>query len=338
MPDLLINRQLVLKTLNKLHINTATGPDGIPNILYKNCAHQLAYPLSKLFKQSINSGIFPDTWKKASVTAIHKTGNKQIPTNYRPISLLPCVSKILEKIVNDHLMRQLENNNLLSSYQFGFRKNRSTCDLLTYLTQTWTDALDEGNEILILTLDFAKAFDKVWHEGLKSKFDNFGIPGKIKRWLTSYLTNRSQFVTIQGYSSPVCPITAGVPQGSVLGPTLFLLHINELPEICKNRLFMFADDSTMFKIITTGDSIDEIHQSIQSDLNNLEEWSLTNRATFNPSKCETFLISRKLTPTALPSFTLNNVQIPSVQKIKLLGLQIDSKLRSEEHTSELQSH
>jgi hypothetical protein len=335
MPDILINRQIVLKTLLSLNTNTATGPDKIPNILFKKCAHQLAHPLSKLFKQSLNTGEFPQSWKSASVTPIFKNGLKLDPNSYRPISLLPCISKIFEIIVNDQLMTHLETNKLLSPYQFGFRRNRSTCDLLTILSQLWTNALDNMHEIIVITLDIIKAFDKVWHERLLYKLSTFGIEGKLYNWLNSYLSSRSQFVTINGYSSQSYPITAGVPQGSVLGPTLFLLFINDLPSACANPIYLFADDSTLFKIIKKSDSIELYRQSIQQDLNALENWATVNRAGFNTKKCEAFLISRKTSPTPVPLFTINNAVVPNVDKIKLLGLHIDSKLLFTEHITNL---
>jgi hypothetical protein len=336
-PKLQITRQKVLAILKQLDTTKATGPDGIPNLVLRKCAHQLAHPLALLFRQSLKLCTFPDHWKTASVVPIYKNGPRDEASNYRPISLLPNISKILEVLVNSHIVEFLEKSNLLSTAQFGFRAKRSTCDLLVTLTQKWSDTLNKGGKIIVVTLDFSKAFDRVWHEGLLRKLHAYGIQGDLHKWLTNYLSNRSQFVLYRGSKSSTLPISAGVPQGSVLGPTLFLIAINDLPTVCKNPVGMFADDCTLHRPVYPKETIQSASTNIQNDLNALSEWANSNRAQFNPKKCEVLLISnqRLKQNQQTPSLFLNNIKIPNVDKIKLLGLQLDNRLHYGDHVHNL---
>lgn len=335
--DIRITRQSVLQQLKQLDISKAVGPDGIPNTILKKCAHQLAHPLAVLFRQSLRLNEFPSHWKVASVVPIYKNGPRDEASNYRPISLLPSISKVLESLINSHIVEHLEQHQLLSPVQFGFRAKRSTCDLLATLTQKWNDTMDKGGSNIIVTLDFSKAFDRVWHEGLLSKLPALGINGQLLTWLTNYLSNRSQYVVYRGSSSNTLPITAGVPQGSVLGPTLFLLSINDLPSTCRNNIYMYADDCTLYRPVAPNEPLDVAVTSLQQDLDALSDWANSNKAKFNPSKCEVLLITRKRNTTLQSTQPLSicNTAIPIVEKTKILGLLIDNKLIYSDHIHRL---
>jgi hypothetical protein len=333
--DPTFSRQSVLSLLRNLSPQKATGPDGIPNILLKNCALSLAFPLAVLFRQSYSTGIFPTLWKSASVVPIHKSGARDDPSNYRPISLLPAISKVMETIVNNHLKRMLEERKLLSPKQFGFRCSRSTCDLLAILTQKWSDALDQSGSVLLVTLDIAKAFDRVWHAGLKCKFPAFGVHDKLFNWLINYLDNRNQCVLIDGCSSNKLPISAGVPQGSVLGPTLFLMFINDITSTCLNPLYLFADDNSLFRIIRSDETLESATTELQKDLDSLAQWTENWNARFNPTKCEVLLITRKHFTGGLKPLMMYNQKIPEVNSLRLLGMRINSTLSFDEHIQNL---
>jgi hypothetical protein len=331
--DPIFRRQTVLSQLRKLPVRKATGPDGIPNIVLKNCALSLAFPLALLFRQSYSCGEFPKSWKIASVTPIHKAGARDEASNYRPISLLPAISKVMESIVNDHLKGKFEERNLLSVKQFGFRSSRSTCDLLAILTQKWSDSLDQQSSTFVVTLDLSKAFDRVWHVGLRHKFPAFGIRDRLSRWLTNYLDSRHQYVVLNGSSSQKLPVTAGVPQGSVLGPTLFLLFINDITTCCRNPMYLFADDCTLFRNIRSDESLESAASELQADLNALAKWTDDWNARFNPAKCEVLLITRK--HLTVPPLTLYSQPLPTVDSLKLLGMRIDNTLCFNEHIQTL---
>ena len=192
---------------------------------------------------SFSQGVVPKEWKCEQVIPVYKSGGKSDPNNYSPISLLPIISKIMESIVNDQLRKHLFGLSLITSNQYGFRPGHSTLDLLTSTTQIWANALDKGQEPKVVALDISRAFDSVWHNGLLSKLMSCGIGGRLYRWLRSFLQNRSIKVVVNGSVSSAGCINAGVPQGSILGPTLFLVFINDLSENITSDVDMFADDN-----------------------------------------------------------------------------------------------
>ena len=222
-----------------------------------------------------------------------------------------------------------------SPKQFGFRSSRSTCDLLAILTQKWCDALDQAGSVLLVTLDIAKAFDRVWHAGLKCKFPAFGVCDKLSAWISNYLDDRNQSVVIDGCSSHSLPISAGVPQGSVLGPTLFLMFINDITSTCRNPLYLFADDNTLFRVIRSDETLESATTELQNDLNSLAQWTDDWNARFNPTKCEVLLITRKHFTEPLKPLKIYDQQIPVVNSLRLLGMRINNTLCFDEHIQNL---
>ena len=215
----------IKRILRTLDIKKATGPDGISALALRYL--ELSFQIARLLSFSFKTSCFPSMWKHANVTPVPKKGDLSLDTNYRPISLLPILSKVMEIVVNNCLRQYLEDNKLLFSSQYGFRLGRSSADALICLTQQWEDALDRRSDVLAVTLDIRKAFDRVWHRGLIHKLSSFGISGLLSAWISSFLSDRSQSVILDGFTSSSKSINSGVPQGSVLGTTLFLLFIND---------------------------------------------------------------------------------------------------------------
>jgi len=236
--------------LRNLDPAKATGPDEIPTKVLRECAAELASPLSRLFQILFSHCLFPKQWKNARVIPKHKRDSKSDPTNYRPISLLSVLSKVMESSVHKQLQGYLFRHNLISIKQYGFKPNHCTADLLTVLSQTWNNILDKGGEVYIVALDIKGAFDQVWHNGLLDKLSAKGITGPLHSWLQNYLEGRSTQVVLSGQSSSPKPINASVPQGSILGPLLFSIFIDDVVEQCNNSIFLYADDYTIYAPVT----------------------------------------------------------------------------------------
>ena len=207
-------------------------------------ASVLCGPLTSLFQRSLNTGHFPAAWKLVDVIALHKKLSRHLAANYRPISLLAIVSKVFESVV-DHALRKYLSGRL-NPRQFGFRAAHTSLDMLCDMVQRWTNALHHGGEARVVALDMKAAFDKVWHEGLLLKLESKGISGSLLAWFRSYLSDRKQRVLLGASASSYRDVSAGVPQGSVLGPILFLVFIDDLPDDLSNTLDLFADDGNIW--------------------------------------------------------------------------------------------
>ena len=322
----------IRRLLQHLIPDKATGPDLIPTRVLKECSSELASPLCRLFHLCFSHSLFPNQWKTASVTPIDKRNSKTDPTKYLPISLLSNISKIMEAAVQKQLQRYLLSNNLISNRQFGFRPGHSTSDLLNILSQRWNNTLDQSNEVCVIALDIKGAFDKVWHNGLCSKLRAKGISGRLLSWLQNYLSNRSINVVLSGQASDTTSINDSVPQGSILGPLLFSVFIDDLVDVCQNELFLYADDSTLFAPIRTSDNIDTVAASLNRDLSKMKEWAERWKVTFEPTKCKTMVLSRKRTPSK-PDLYFGDCKLPTVNELEILGVTIDSKLTWSKHLS-----
>ncbi|MCG8033368.1 MAG: reverse transcriptase family protein, partial [Candidatus Thiodiazotropha taylori] len=246
-PPIKVNIKGVLKLLKDIKPHKASGPDNIPARLLKEAAEELAPGLTHLFQISIDSGKIPHDWKSALVTPVFKKGNRSGPSNYRPISLTSIVCKTLEHVIHSSVISHLEKHNLLTDHQHGFRKRRSCETQLLLTINDLAKGLNDKQQIDAILLDFSKAFDKVPHQRLLLKLNHYGIRNNILAWIKDFLSARTQEVVIDGSKSTPAPVTSGVPQGTVLGPLLFLAYINDMPECVKSSIKLFADDSLLYR-------------------------------------------------------------------------------------------
>ena len=322
----------VLKLLKNLPTNKATGLDKIPCRLVKLSSPFIADSLCNIFNMSIISGIFPLEWKVAKVIPIHKDNEKDELNNYRPISILSAISKVMERLVYNQLYEYLSKNELLSKCQSGFRHSHSTTTSLLDATNEWYANMDQGNLNSVVFVDLSKAFDTVNHSILLKKLSHYGLHAETLKWFNSYLAERRQQSLVNGYLSSAKTIKCGVPQGSILGPLLFLIYINDLPNCLKHsNPRMFADDTN---ITTSSKSITKLVQFVNTDLDNLNDWLLANKLSLNVTKTEQMYIAsdnslNKISDLA--TIHLANKQIRRVKKSKSLGITIDERLSWTDH-------
>ena len=279
-----VDKPFVLKQLKCLKLKNATGIDGLPARLLKDSAVVIADRVTHLLNLSIKSGTVPSEWKQAKVVPLFKSGNKDDLDNYRPISILPILSKILEKAVFHQLHSYLSKNSLLSPYQSGFRASHSTQLAITFLIDKIRGRMDKGLLTGAMFIDLKKAFDTVPHDGLLNKLFRYGIQDQPFSWFESYLTNRTQSVSIGNHLSSAANISSGVPQGSALGPLLFILYINDLPlAVGLSSVMLYADDTVIF---SAASSIDQLQLNLSLDLNVVSNWLTANGLFLNLKKTE----------------------------------------------------
>ena len=319
----------VVKLLSKLNPSKASGPDNIPCRILKELAVEIAPVLTAIFQQSLASGQLPTDWSKANITPVFKKGDKNLAENYRPVSLTCISCKLLEHIICSHIHKHLERHGILTPVQHGFRAMRS-CE--TQLLVTLHDLLslrDRKVQVDVAILDFSKAFDTVPHKRLLGKLEYYGIDGTIHKWVSAFLNNREQRVVVNGSNSRPVSVDSGVPQGTVLGPLLFLLHINDLPQMVSSQTRLFADDCLLYRpIYSRADQI-----LMQKDLNILHDWGNTWGMRFNASKCYIMRISRAR-ETITQFYTLGGPVLAEVQNSKYLGLNISNELDWSTHIAD----
>ena len=275
-------------TISTISKNKSTGPNSIPTKLL----HELKYIISKQLSNLVNlafvTGTFPDLFKLAKVIPVYKKGDPLLSNNYRPISLLSNIGKLIEKLVHTRIYNFFEKIDCLYNQQFGFRASHSTNDALIQITETIRTSLDKGQFSCGVFLDFQKAFDTVNHKILLSKLEHYGIRGIALDLIKSYLSNRKQYVTINDIVSNTLGITLGVPQGSVLGPLLFLVYINDLHNVIEHSLVHhFADDTNL---LYSSSSLKKINKHINHDLKLIVHWLRANRISLNVDKTEIMFI------------------------------------------------
>jgi hypothetical protein len=328
MPNFTVGVPGVRKLLLELDVHKAAGPDNIPTRYLKDYAKEIAPALTLVFEASLKQGEVPADWRIAHVTPIFKKGDHSKPANYRPISLTSVCCKLLEHVIHSQIMAHFERNNILSDAQHSFRKRRSTESQLILTLQDLTQALDDGEQIDAILLDFSKAFDVVPHERLAAKLHHYGVRGNILSWIRSFLSHRTQQVLVECCVSESSPVTSGVPQGLVLGPLLFLAYINDLPEHVTSSSRLLADDSLLYrKIRSPADA-----RVLQEDLDKLQQWEKDWMMTFNASKCEVFRFTKEKNPIK-SIYTIHNEELNIVTNGKYLGTRLTDDLSWNTHVS-----
>ena len=308
--------------------NTRGNKNTLSSKLLKENSSILSYPISLIFNYMITHGQYPDILKIACVTALFKNGDKMNPNNYRPISSLPIINKIFEKLIYVRLYAFFEKKKIFVKNQFGFLRNKSTSDAVNKFLDNVYSSLNENSYFGAIFLDLSKAFDTVPHDILLQKLEDYGVRGIAGGLLASYLNNRKQFVSINGINSSMSDMTIGVPQGSVLGPLLFLIYINDLPS-CTSKLnsILFADDTTLY---TSSTDVNTLCSNMSAELLLVEEWLISNRLTLNANKTYYMIFSLRTVP--------NNTRVSIGPKVidrqssgKFLGVILDDKLTFKNH-------
>ncbi len=324
MEDVSIQQEEILKKIRSLRRGAAAGPDGIGPAFLQDYHKALVPALQVLFRKVLDEGVAPVGWRQANVTPIFKKGSKSDPGNYRPVSLTSVTCKVFESILRDNIVNHLESNKLLNASQHGFMRGKScTTNLVEYLDLV-TRALDEGKAMDTVFLDFAKAFDKVPTRRLLAKLEAHGVEGKVHRWIAAWLENREQRVVLNGEASTWSKVLSGVPQGSVLGPILFLIFINDIDQqVGRNTTIKkFADDTKLGKLIESNQ--DNI--LFQTCLDKLVDWADTWGMAFNISKCKVMHMGKN--NTQYP-YTMGGQLLKKTTSERDVGITVDNSGKPE---------
>ena len=316
----------VEKLLEGLKPGKSCGPDGLHPRILKELSRELAEPLANLFQQSLDQGYLPSDWKSANICPLYKKGDRGVPSNYRPVSITSIPCKLLEHIVASELMGHVELYNLLSPAQHAFRKRHSCETQLLLTANDWAKAIDEGKQTDMFIMDFEKAFDTPPHELITAKLRSFGASVQVMNWVHDFLVGRSQSVVVNGAKSSAKNVGSGVPQGSVMGPILFSLYINDLANNTKSTVRLFADDCVCYRTVKS----DKDRHELQQDIDNIAEWARTWSMRFQPTKCNTMAITNKKKPIS-NNYTLEGVKMDPVDQIKYLGVTISKDMNWTKH-------
>lgn len=315
----------VHRLLKLVDLNKSAGPDNVPPLFIANCATSLTVPLAILFKRSLDTGVVPSVWKSAYITPIHKKGPKASVENYRPISKLCVFAKILEKIIYRQVYSTLKHS--FSEHQHGFIRGRSVTSNLVLCSDFISESMSHPSQVDVIYTDYSKCFDRIDHVILMRKLLSMGIRGNLHRWFASYVEGRCQTVVLNGYSSrPMC-IPSGVPQGSLLGPLLFNIFVNDITSGFRHsKILLYADDMKIMKQVTNvADAL-----LLQEDLDYLLNYCKVNKLDLNVSKCYVCSFTRKPNPIFF-NYTFLDTSISRVNSVRDLGVTFDSKLIFDTH-------
>ena len=312
----------VAKKIKSLKVSPSSGPDGISSSFLRDNVSSMAVPLSIIYTKSMETGTVPSDWRKANVTPIFKKGSKSDPGNYRPISLTSIPCKVMESIMRDEIVDHLVTQQLIKSTQHGFMSHKSCTTNLLEFMENITKNLDEGTPMDVIYLDFSKAFDKVPHKRLLSKVESLGIHGRVAQWIAAWLSDRTQRTVLNGESSGWSEVLSGVPQGSVLGPLLFVIFINDLDD-CTNMITTmqkFADDTKLGNVARNQEDCVKMQECI----NKLLTWAETWNMEFNVKKCKTMHIGRR---NPLHQYSMLNTPLQVVNSERDIGIHVSDNLK-----------
>ena len=316
--------------------NSSAGHDEFPTFVGKLCVDSYIEPLTFLINYSLKTGVFPSELKLARMVPIFKAGDSSALTNYRPISVLTFFAKVFEKIVYNKLLNFISDNNILYDHQYGFRKGRSTQQAIITLVDKITKSQDIGDIVITLLIDLKKAFDTIDHRILLRKLYSYGIRGSMLKWMESYLTDRSQYVVIDGKVSQTRGIKCGVPQGSILGPLLFIISVNDICNVSP-MLFkiLYADDTC---VLISGNHLNNLIDRLNTELISLNNWFKANKLSLNTKKSFFMIFHRsRIKPNVINKVVIDNHELTQVNSAKYLGVIIDHKLNWIEHISYVKS-
>ena len=326
--NLSIDTAGIAKLLRTLKCNKAPGPNQLPNTYLQPTAEETAPILAAFFNQTLRTVQLTADWLTANVSPIFKKGDKHLPSNYRPVSLTSVSCKLLEHIIVKHIMNHVETYNILTSRQHRFRSGHSCESQLIITAEDLLSSVDTGKRIDMSILDFSKAFDMVPHARLMGKLELYGIRGDVHRWISTFLSNRTQKVVPDGFHSDTVTVDSGVLQGTVFGPILFLLIKNDLPAQVKSYFRLFADDCLIYiEINSIQDSI-----QLQAHLTSLGKWAETWRMRFNVKKCYIFSTGKDSTPYF---YQLNDHILETVSTNLYLGVVLSEDLSFSPHISNI---
>ena len=323
-----VNEETVLKHLETVNPGKATGLDNLPAKFIRDGAKHLAPPLTHIINLSLLSGKVPDELKSARVSPIYKKNSKTDPGNYRPVSVLCIISKILERVVYNQVESYLQSHTLLYEFQSGFRSAFSTDTCLIHLTDHIRSESDRGNYTGMVVLDLQKAFDTVDHQLLLNKLQALGFNSLSVAWFRSYLTCREQVVNIGDATSPPLPVTCGVPQGSILGPLIFLVYVNDMPAATNSKLLLYADDSA---ILVSGKDVSQIQATLSKELESIREWLIDNKLSLHLGKTESILFGTNKKLQLAPQLNIECAgnKLANRSSVKYLGVDLDQSLSGE---------
>ena len=318
-----VSEEFVYKELCELNISKATGIDGFKPKFLKDGADVIKGPVTHIINLSLESGVVPNGLKSAIVKPLYKKGSRLDVGNYRPVSILPTISKIMERAVYLQMEKHLKDKNILYEFQSGFRASYSTDTCLINLQDGIRIDISQGKYVGMVLMDLQKAFDTVDHDILLEKLDSMGFDNH--KWFESYLKGRKQMVVANDVSSETGTVTCGVPQGSILGPLLFLCYVNDMPISVKCKLLLYADDSAL---IISGFDPEKIAEELSRELESCRQWLIDNKLSLHLGKTEAILFGSKRKLKRVNSFAVKcgDIKIANVNRVKYLGLQIDNDL------------
>ena len=320
-----------MNEINKLKNKKSVGIDGISVQILKSCADILIQTITYIINKSIKEGKVPSSWKIAKVIPLHKKGDKSNPDNYRPISLLPCMSKLMERIIQLQLLNYLKANNILVPFQSGFRASHSTVTALIKVTDDWLLAMDEGMYTGALFVDLRKAFDVVDHKELLKKLSAIGQNGVALQWFKNYLSDRRIVTMVNDTLSDEKVLTHGVPQGSLLGPLLFVIFINDLSSVFRScHVHLYADDTVIYY---SDKNVNVIESVLNTELQALDKWMSHNKLLVNYDKTVSMLLGTRhmLSKCDALNLKIRDIRIDKVKNTKYLGINIDNELKWDVH-------